>query len=43
MTPYILTYLRYTLFIVLYPMGVTGELICVAKLFYSSYLNLTQF
>ncbi|CAG5095319.1 Oidioi.mRNA.OKI2018_I69.XSR.g14132.t1.cds [Oikopleura dioica] len=31
MTPFILTYLRYTLFIVLYPMGVTGELICITK------------
>lgn len=27
--PSILTYLRYTLFIVLYPLGVTGELLCV--------------
>lgn len=26
--PYFLTYLRYTLFIVLYPLGVSGELIC---------------
>ncbi|KAK2725638.1 hypothetical protein QYM36_000217, partial [Artemia franciscana] len=26
-TPYLLKYLRYTLFIVLYPIGITGELI----------------
>lgn len=26
--PYFLTWLRYTLFIVLYPIGVTGELLC---------------
>lgn len=26
--PYLLTWLRYTLFIVLYPIGVTGELLC---------------
>jgi very-long-chain (3R)-3-hydroxyacyl-CoA dehydratase len=31
MTPYLLTYPLKHLFIVLYPMGVTGELICVAK------------
>ncbi|KZC07431.1 PREDICTED: very-long-chain (3R)-3-hydroxyacyl-CoA dehydratase 2 [Dufourea novaeangliae] len=27
-TPYVLTWLRYTLFLVLYPTGVTGELLC---------------
>ncbi|XP_045592137.1 very-long-chain (3R)-3-hydroxyacyl-CoA dehydratase hpo-8 [Procambarus clarkii] len=27
--PHMLTFLRYTLFIVLYPVGVTGELLCV--------------
>ncbi|XP_012240509.1 very-long-chain (3R)-3-hydroxyacyl-CoA dehydratase hpo-8 isoform X1 [Bombus impatiens] len=27
--PYFLTWLRYTLFIVLYPIGVTGELLCI--------------
>ncbi|CAG0892777.1 unnamed protein product [Cyprideis torosa] len=28
-TPYLLTWLRYTFFIILYPMGVTGELACL--------------
>ncbi|XP_076684841.1 3-hydroxyacyl-CoA dehydratase 1 isoform X2 [Andrena cerasifolii] len=28
-TPYLLTWLRYTLFIGLYPIGVTGELMCI--------------
>ncbi|XP_034185873.1 3-hydroxyacyl-CoA dehydratase 1 [Osmia lignaria lignaria] len=27
--PYFLTWLRYTLFIILYPIGVTGELLCL--------------
>lgn len=27
--PYILTWIRYTFFIALYPMGVTGELLCI--------------
>ncbi|OAD60607.1 3-hydroxyacyl-CoA dehydratase 2, partial [Eufriesea mexicana] len=27
--PYFLTWLRYTLFIILYPLGVTGELLCI--------------
>ncbi|KAG7172753.1 very-long-chain (3R)-3-hydroxyacyl-CoA dehydratase hpo-8-like [Homarus americanus] len=27
--PYTLTFLRYTLFIILYPVGVTGEMLCV--------------
>lgn len=31
--PHILTFLRYTLFIVLYPVGVTGELLCVYAAF----------
>merc|ERR1712131_43583 len=31
MVPYFLTYLRYTLFIVLYPIGVTGEIMCVIR------------
>ncbi|MCL4133401.1 UNVERIFIED_CONTAM: hypothetical protein GTU68_005624 [Idotea baltica] len=29
MAPYFLIYLRYTLFIALYPIGVTGELLCL--------------
>ncbi|KAL1513373.1 hypothetical protein ABEB36_002792 [Hypothenemus hampei] len=29
--PYILKYLRYTMFIVLYPIGITGELLCIWK------------
>ncbi|CAG9768552.1 unnamed protein product [Ceutorhynchus assimilis] len=29
--PYFLKYLRYTTFIVLYPIGVTGELLCIFK------------
>ena len=32
MVPGILTYLRYTLFIVLYPIGVTGEIMCIIRL-----------
>jgi len=31
MVPGILTYLRYTLFIVLYPIGVTGEIMCIIR------------
>ncbi|XP_064097282.1 very-long-chain (3R)-3-hydroxyacyl-CoA dehydratase hpo-8-like [Macrobrachium nipponense] len=27
--PHIITFLRYTMFIVLYPMGITGELLCI--------------
>lgn len=27
--PYIITFLRYTMFIVLYPIGITGELLCM--------------
>ncbi|XP_078038549.1 3-hydroxyacyl-CoA dehydratase 1 [Augochlora pura] len=27
--PYLLTWLRYTLFIALYPIGITGELLCI--------------
>ncbi|XP_076752329.1 3-hydroxyacyl-CoA dehydratase 1 [Xylocopa sonorina] len=27
--PYLLTWLRYTLFIILYPIGITGELLCM--------------
>ncbi|XP_050297187.1 very-long-chain (3R)-3-hydroxyacyl-CoA dehydratase hpo-8 [Anthonomus grandis grandis] len=30
-TPYFLKYLRYTLFIILYPIGITGELTCIYK------------
>ncbi|XP_060518827.1 very-long-chain (3R)-3-hydroxyacyl-CoA dehydratase hpo-8 [Cylas formicarius] len=29
LVPYFLKYLRYTLFIVLYPIGITGELLCI--------------
>jgi len=29
--PFILKYLRYTLFIILYPIGITGELLCIYK------------
>ena len=31
MAPYVLTYLRYTLFIVLYPIGVTGEIMSIIR------------
>jgi len=31
LSPYFLTYLRYTLFIVLYPLGVTGEIMSIIR------------
>lgn len=31
LSPYVLTYLRYTLFIILYPLGVTGEIMSIIR------------
>ena len=31
LSPYVLTYLRYTLFIFLYPLGVTGEIMSIIR------------
>ncbi|KAK2582257.1 hypothetical protein KPH14_004603 [Odynerus spinipes] len=38
-TPYFLTWLRYTTFIVLYPLGITGELLCYYMVFTYSQAN----